>query len=79
MQPAFLRSITEEDVPETIAPAEEGKREAAQNAKSADERNGFDHFTSDRKKNKKSKKDEDLFANRKPITEVLHDIYDRKS
>ncbi len=30
-------------------------------------------------KEKKSKSKDDLFANRKPISEVLHDIYDRKS
>ncbi len=29
-------------------------------------------------KEKKSKSKDDLFANRKPISEVLHDIYDRK-
>ncbi len=76
-QPGYFKSITEEDVPETIAPKNEEKREAEQNAPNADQRNGFERLISDRKKNKKSKKDEELFANRKPISEVLHDIYDK--
>ena len=30
-----------------------------------------------RRSTKREKSDDDLFANRKPITEVLHDIYDK--
>ena len=73
-----MKSITEEDdLPETIAPKENGKREMFQDAKQAENQNGFDRMVSDKKKFKKGKKDEDPFANRKPITEVLHDIYDK--
>jgi hypothetical protein len=76
-QPSYFKSITEEDVPETIAPKEDRKTETAQNENNADESNGFDRLISDRKKSNRNKKDEDLFANRKPISEVLHDIYDK--
>lgn len=78
MQPAFMKSITDEDdVPETIAPKEHKTAENFQNGKMAENQNGFDRLINDRKKTKKSKKDDDPFANHKPITEVLHDIYDK--
>ncbi len=78
IQPVFMKSITEDDdLPETIAPKENGAREMFQNARNAENQNGFEHLTSDKKKTKKVKKDDDPFANRKPITEVLHDIYDK--
>lgn len=77
-QPAFFKSITEDDdLPETIAPKDSGKKETAQNEKVPGESNGIERLIAERKKNKKNKKDDDLFANRKPITEVLHDIYDK--
>ncbi len=77
-QPAYFKSITEDDdVPETIAPKDAGQKDAVQDEKNAEEKNGYERLLSDRKKKKKSKKDEDVFANRKPITEVLHDIYDK--
>jgi hypothetical protein len=74
-QPAYFKSITEEDLPETIAPKEE--KRAARTEKTPGQRNVFDALTADKNKKKKAKKEEDLFANRKPITEVLHDIYDK--
>ena len=73
-----MKSITdEEDVPETIAPKEYKTAENLQNGKTAENQNGFDRLINDRKKSKKGKKDDDPFANHKPITEVLHDIYDK--
>lgn len=78
VQPVFMKSITEEDdLPETIAPKENGKREMFQDAKQTENQNGFDRMMTEKKKSKRGKKDEDPFANRKPITEVLHDIYDK--
>lgn len=71
-QPAFFKSITEDDVPETIAP-----KENIGNGNSAESHNSFEPLTPEKKKYKKSKKGEEKFANRKPITEVLHDIYDK--
>ena len=76
-QPVFMKSITEEDVPETIAPKENKVGENAQNGRNNENHTDFDRFMSDKKKTKKAKKDEEMFANRKPITEVLHDIYDK--
>jgi len=77
-QPAFFKSITEDDVPETIAPKENAT--AAQNPQNEnpfENQNGFNQPIPEKKKYKKSRKDEEKFANRKPITEVLHDIYDK--
>lgn len=77
MQPAFFKSITEEDVPETIAPKENIEKEFSPNGNQAEYQNSFEPLTSEKKKARKSKKYEEKFANRKPITEVLHDIYDK--
>ncbi len=78
MQPAFMKSITDDDdVPETIAPKENKTAENFQNGKMAENQYGYDRLINERKKTKKSKKDDDPFANHKPITEVLHDIYDK--
>lgn len=76
-QPAYFKSITEDedDVPETIAPKETEKKEFVQNTET--NQNGFERLTAEKKKSKKSKKEDELFANRKPISEVLHDIYDK--
>ncbi|MEO6590149.1 MAG: hypothetical protein ABIP06_12685 [Pyrinomonadaceae bacterium] len=76
-QPSVFKSITEEDVPETIAPKEASKNEFSQNRNQTENQNSFDRLINDRRKTKKSKKDDDPFANHKPITEVLHDIYDK--
>jgi hypothetical protein len=65
------RSITE-DVPETIAPNGRRTSDSPENHKNNGEIN-------QKIKLKKDKSSEDPFANRKPITEVLHDIYDRKA
>lgn len=77
MQPAVFKSITEEDVPETIAPKETKISDTFQNGKMPENQNGFDRSMPEKKKARKAKKDEEMFANRKPITEVLHDIYDK--
>lgn len=77
MQPAFFKSITEEDVPETIAPKEDTTAQNLQNEKPLEHQNGFNQPIPEKKKYKRSKNVEDKFANRKPITEVLHDIYDK--
>lgn len=76
--PAFFKSITEDDVPETIAPKENAPAaQNPQNEKPLENQNGFNHQIPEKKKVGKTKKGEEKFANRKPITEVLHDIYDR--
>lgn len=69
-RPAMI-SITE-DVPETIAPNGRRTPDSLENHKNNGE-------NIQKIKLKKDKSNEDPFANRKPITEVLHDIYDRKA
>lgn len=69
-EPAMPKSITE-NIPETIAP--NGNHFAGS---SENHQNNGENQSKGRKKNGKS--NEDPFANRKPITEVLHDIYDKK-
>lgn len=69
-EPRVQKSITE-DIPETIAPNGGKSADAAKN-----QQNNGENQAQDKKKKDKSK--EDLFANRKPITEVLHDIYDKR-
>ena len=72
-----MKSITDDDnMPDTIG-HETKTTENFQNAQPAENQNGFDRLINERKKAKKGKKDEDPFANHKPITEVLHDIYDK--
>ncbi len=61
-EPTMQKSITE-DIPETIAPNGNQFANSAENHQKI--------------KQKKDKSNEDPFANRKPITEVLHDIYDK--
>ena len=61
-------SITEE-IPETIAPSNGEILEVNQNQPT----NGSNKTVEKKKENSS----EDLFATRKPITEVLHDIYDK--
>ncbi len=68
-EPYLQKSITE-DIPETIAPNGKQVADASQNRQ-----NNGENQTKIRKK--KDASNEDLFANRKPITEVLHDIYDK--
>ena len=77
VQPAFFKSITEDDVPETIAPKENIEKGFSANGNMSEHQNNFEPLSSEKKKYKKSKKGEEKFANRKPITEVLHDIYDK--
>lgn len=65
--PLVPKSITEE-IPETIAP----------NGNNAASPADFQSSNGENKpKKKKEKSNDDLFANRKPISEVLHDIYDK--
>lgn len=76
--PAYFKSITEDDVPETIAPKENATAAYnPQNEKPLENQNGFSHPIQEKKKVGKTRKGEEKFANRKPITEVLHDIYDK--
>lgn len=77
MQPAYFKSVTDDDVPETIAPKENFERNVSSYENSNEYQNSFEPLTDEKKKSKKSKKIEEKFANRKPITEVLHDIYDK--
>lgn len=70
-EPAMPKSITEE-IPETIAPNGNKAAESSEIQQTGAE-------NQPKIKKKKDKPNEDLFANRKPITEVLHDIYDRKA
>lgn len=68
---SMQKSITE-DIPETIAPNGNQYSGSAENRQN----NGEQY---QKIKKKKDHSNEDLFANRKPITEVLHDIYDNKA
>lgn len=77
MPPAYFKSITEDDVPETIAPKENIEKEFSPDGNPPEYQNSFEPLISEKKKSRKSKKLEEKFANRKPITEVLHDIYDK--
>lgn len=70
-EPAAPKSITE-DIPETIAPNGGKPAESSANLQNNGE-------SKPKIQKKKDNSNEDLFANRKPITEVLHDIYDRKT
>ena len=64
-------------IPETVAPWHFLANEDSPPAP-ANENNARKPEKSSAAKTGKKKTDEDLFANRKPITEVLHDIYDGK-
>lgn len=65
--PVVPKSVTEE-IPETIAPNGSARRSVTDPQPANGE---------SKPKKKKEKTKEDLFANRKPISEVLHDIYDK--
>lgn len=64
---AFLRSVTDESI-ETNAQTDVSLFDAVDKKSS----NG------ERKSKNKDTSNEDIYGNRKPITEVLHDIYDRR-
>ena len=67
---SFARQSITEEIPETIAPTNGQILEFDQTQPSVVEENKTE-------KKKRENSSEDLFANRKPITEVLHDIYDK--
>ena len=66
----YARKSVIEDVPETIAPNGGRTGGFADNSQTNGE-------SSQKNKSRKNRSKDDPFANHKPITEVLHDIYDK--